>query len=312
MLKTKRVSGPPRPPTLTKARKGQETLNDFTIVGDKLIYALIFFDQGVKEAPCKSDDKAYLSGYGPYKKHIETDEQLDHFLRETGLNYALLTGTGSRHKDYVLVVIDFDDEAIYQHWSNEVGQLAETFTVKSARGYHVYYWSKDARSWKGTGFEVMGLHKAIMGPFCTHPSGAIYTPQNRPWIRQIETLEDFPLLNDTRPELAAPPAIRPAHLGGGVVQQIKNIWSILAIIESRPELSGRVRLKSSDRGRGRWYAGFCPFHDDRRKSSLWVDAERNLFGCQACSARGDVINFLAKLEGWTLPEAIRQMAKGAA
>ena len=56
---------------------------------------------------------------------------------------------------------------------------------------------------------------------------------------------------------------------------------------------------------------YCPFHDDKNKPSLWVDAERNLFGCRACDARGDVINFVAMLEGWTIQETIKNMVKGA-
>ena len=66
----------------------------------------------------------------------------------------------------------------------------------------------------------------------------------------------------------------------------------------------------SKRNQGRWYAGFCPFHEDRRKPSFWLDAERDLFGCRSCDARGDVINFLARLEGWTVKDAIREMRKG--
>ena len=48
----------------------------------------------------------------------------------------------------------------------------------------------------------------------------------------------------------------------------------------------------------------------RHKPSMWVDTERNLFGCRACDARGDVINFVAMFEGWTVQEAIQNMARG--
>ncbi len=271
---------------------------------DGLTLALLFFYRGVKIAPCQPKSKSFVQGFGPYLNHIETDMELQSWLLERGSNYALLTGTGG------LVVVDFDNVELFNQWYEQAGNLANSFTVKTRRGYHVYYFSQDIRSWKGAGFEVMGLHKAVMGPMSSHPAGGIYEPLCKPVIREVETISDFPLLSETRPALAEPPKVRPEHLGGGVVQKIKLEWAILGLITSSPMLSERVKLKSTDKKQGRWYAGFCPFHEDRHKPSLWVDTERNLFGCRACDARGDVINFVAMLEGWTVQEAIQNMARG--
>jgi len=246
-----------------------------------------------------------MAGYGPTLKHITDDLELHSWLSERGANYALLTGTGN------LVVIDFDDDAIFHQWQKEAGELANTFTVKTRRGFYVYYFCDDIRSWRGDGFEVMGKGKAVMGPMSSHPAGGKYKPLCQPGIRPMDTISDFPLLSEHRPKLAQPPRIRPKRLGGGVVQKIKREWLITDLIANKPKLSAQIRLKSSDKQQGRWYAGFCPFHDDKNKKSLWVDAERNLYGCHACGSRGDVINFLATLEGWTVQEAIRNMAKGA-
>lgn len=48
----------------------------------------------------------------------------------------------------------------------------------------------------------------------------------------------------------------------------------------------------------------CPFHKDRRPS-LSISLERKLFHCFACQARGDIIDFVARIEDASLLEAAR-------
>ena len=58
------------------------------------------------------------------------------------------------------------------------------------------------------------------------------------------------------------------------------------------------------RGRGRVRQGFCPFHDEAEGSfTVYGDTER--FYCFGCGAGGDVLDFVQRAEGLTLPEAIR-------
>jgi DNA primase len=52
----------------------------------------------------------------------------------------------------------------------------------------------------------------------------------------------------------------------------------------------------------------CPFHDDRRPS-LSVNLERKLFHCFACQAKGDILDFVAKIEQVSLPEAAGIVAR---
>jgi hypothetical protein len=266
----------------------------------RLTYSLLFFDQGVKIVPCRPKGKEFVKGFGPYKRFIETDQDLLKWI-EKDFNYALLTGTGG------LVVIDFDDPGLYQDFAADAGGLANTFTVQTSRGFHVYYRSTDLRTWQGPGFEVMGKGRAVMGPFSVHPEGKEYQPINQPVIMQIKTL-DFPLLSEDRPGFSSPPQIKPERLGGGIVNRIKSENQIFDLITGDPILSNRVNLKSSDQGKGRWFTGRCPFHDDHNPS-FWVDAKRNLFGCRACGVKGDVINFVASLQSMTVKDAIRTLSR---
>jgi DNA primase len=52
----------------------------------------------------------------------------------------------------------------------------------------------------------------------------------------------------------------------------------------------------------------CPFHDDRLPS-LSVNLDRKLFHCFACQAKGDVLDFVARIEDVSLPFAARIIAE---
>ena len=58
------------------------------------------------------------------------------------------------------------------------------------------------------------------------------------------------------------------------------------------------------RGRGRVRQAVCPFHEEREGSfTVYGDTER--WYCFGCGEGGDVLDFLQRLEGLSLPEAIR-------
>ncbi len=51
----------------------------------------------------------------------------------------------------------------------------------------------------------------------------------------------------------------------------------------------------------------CPFHDDRRPSFSF-NVEKKVFHCFSCGAKGDVLDFVAKVEGSTIWEAAVMIA----
>ena len=60
------------------------------------------------------------------------------------------------------------------------------------------------------------------------------------------------------------------------------------------------------RGRGRVRQGVCPFHREGEGSfTVYGDSER--FYCFGCGAGGDVLDFVQRMEGVGLPEAIRRL-----
>ena len=60
------------------------------------------------------------------------------------------------------------------------------------------------------------------------------------------------------------------------------------------------------RGRGRVRQGVCPFHDEVEGSfTVYGDSER--FYCFGCGEGGDVLDFIQRAEGLSLPEAIARL-----
>ena len=63
------------------------------------------------------------------------------------------------------------------------------------------------------------------------------------------------------------------------------------------------------RGKGRVRQGVCPFHQEVEGSfTVYSDSEK--FYCFGCGAGGDVLDFVQRTEGLTLPEAIRRLDDG--
>ena len=64
------------------------------------------------------------------------------------------------------------------------------------------------------------------------------------------------------------------------------------------------------KGKGRVRQGVCPFHQEAEGSfTVYADSEK--FYCFGCGAGGDVLDFVGRMEGLTLPEAIRRLDDGA-
>ena len=60
------------------------------------------------------------------------------------------------------------------------------------------------------------------------------------------------------------------------------------------------------RGRGRVRQGLCPFHEET-EGSFTVYANTQKFYCFGCGLGGDVLDFIQRMDGVDLPEAIRRL-----
>ena len=81
----------------------------------------------------------------------------------------------------------------------------------------------------------------------------------------------------------------------------------IAALKARHPLSDTVEASGVRlRGKGRVRQGVCPFHDEAEGSfTVYSDSER--FYCFGCGEGGDVLDFVQKSEGLSLPEAIARL-----
>ena len=63
-------------------------------------------------------------------------------------------------------------------------------------------------------------------------------------------------------------------------------------------------------GKGRVRQGVCPFHQEQ-EGSFTVYANTEKFWCFGCGAGGDVLDFVGRMEGLTLPQVIRRLDDGS-
>ena len=69
-----------------------------------------------------------------YQRRIADEAEIDAFFTKGVTGLGIVCGTVSR-----LLVIDFDDHLRYQRFCRHLPQYAGAYTVKTRRGYHVYF-----------------------------------------------------------------------------------------------------------------------------------------------------------------------------
>ncbi|HHX73850.1 MAG TPA: DNA primase [Firmicutes bacterium] len=90
------------------------------------------------------------------------------------------------------------------------------------------------------------------------------------------------------------------NLPNDFIDDIRSRFDIVEIV------SQYVQLKRS----GRNHFGLCPFHGEKTPS-FSVSQEKQIFHCFGCGEGGNVFTFLMKMEGYTFPEAVAELAKRA-
>ena len=92
---------------------------------------------------------------------------------------------------------------------------------------------------------------------------------------------------------------------------VANATVDIAELKARQPLGDAVEAAGvALHGKGRVRQGVCPFHQEAEGSfTVYGDTER--FYCFGCGAGGDVLDFVQRMEGLTLPEAIRRLDGGS-
>ncbi|HEX9296861.1 MAG TPA: DNA primase [Polyangiaceae bacterium] len=84
----------------------------------------------------------------------------------------------------------------------------------------------------------------------------------------------------------------------------------IAAIRDRVEIAAIISESVKLTRKGRSLLGLCPFHSEKTPS-FNVNPEKGFFYCFGCKEKGNVFDFLMKVEGLTFPEAARRLAAHA-
>ena len=296
----------------------------------KLEWAKRFLELGIAVIPLRhrgKEPEAGLMGgtWERYKTELPTEYDLSRWLASDWLNYGVVAG--ECNSEIGLTVLDFDDMQAFAMWSDYFSVLLKhdvfadlPFMVKSNRGVHVYVrMAREGLSNQkrlGVDFKVHGY---VVGPESTHPSGAQYVPMsekiNLPVVFSLETIlpsELFPHVvpvAHTSPigtfewaTVDTPQDFDPFAVASGHEDIISKVKRMVRIEDLFPD---KVPT-SADR---RWWSACCPFHDDDRPS-FWIDARRQLCGCQVCGMKPmDAINLYARMKNIPESQAVSALGK---
>lgn len=262
--------------------------------------AAFWLERGFNLLPIQPHTKKLVKGYGPNLAHLETLDQARAWQR---YNLAAVAGVNG-------LILDFDDPDLYARWAAQVGPSANTYTERTPRGgAHVFYWLTWSAWRKDIPQVIPGCEvkkAAMVAPSEVGGHGYRYDPG-----ADIFELYDFGefenlfslLSKNPEPVTAATVPTKPARIraGSGPLAAIKSQITVLDILTEN-----RIEVKRASGGK-RWLLARCPFHDDN-DPSMWIDTDRNLWGCHACDAHGDQVNLFARLKHVTNTEAITALS----
>lgn len=125
---------------------------------------------------------------------MPSEAMLRQWILNEGSNYGIVCGSRSGN----LVVIDFDNRAVFDEWKLISSIHLETLTVESARGVHVYLCVDELPAHKMKmaqgGGDILTTGTYVVAPYSLHPSGVPYRvrmPEHA--IRRVESLDELKL-----------------------------------------------------------------------------------------------------------------------
>ena len=267
---------------------------------DALTEALKWLSRGVRPIPLRVGSKRAAVPWLGIQRTEPPIGLVKRWFKDGG-NLGLLCGRDSGR----LLVLDFDRPRAYFVWKGDNPGLVESYTVRTRRGWHVYFVADPYpdRSLRLLGCDVK-INGYVVAPPSVHPSGYQYRAiSDQAPILAVEPGDIKGLTETSAPSLLSPTG--DGIQGNGLVADIKRELSLVAY------LAGITHIEPSSPD-GRWLIARCPFHNDRRPS-MWVDSQRMICKCYKgdCSAGErplDVINVYGMIRDIDNGRAIQELA----
>jgi len=248
----------------------------------------------------KQPNTRYLKGWRQYQDELPVYKDVDRWLSDPFCNYAVVCGWQN------LIIVDFDNLDYHDLWLSIWGSdgYADTYTVSTGRGFHLYYYIVDApkQTLKWAGGEIKATGYCLIPP-SIHPTGRKYTAVNPDIeIMTIGSLDEILLKSlfssfEQRSKSTYDPIWNPPPT---YKVDVNQTWRILDWFDT------------AKRTGDFWYMVQCPFHNDGEHLSGWVNDKKNRFGCHGCmNGSLSAIDFCMKVFQVDLDEAVERMKKGA-
>lgn len=255
-----------------------------------LDHALQWYDRGVAPIPLMYRSKKPIVEWGAYRTTLPPRALLKRWF--LGLrNIAIVL-----NQDYI--ILDFDIPAFYHRW--RIRNQHDTYTVKSNRGYHVYFQVDEQIDTSAMdGGEILAAGHMATVPCSVHLSGNRYQAINDHPILRVESVKSV----GVTPIKIEPVKIDALWTGnhddyearswlptGGYdksdespIDKIKRYASITNLLGITATSTTVIR---------------CPFHDDKTPSfQIWPNDNRAFCHAPHCIAHRsiDVIDVAALL-----------------
>jgi Bifunctional DNA primase/polymerase, N-terminal/CHC2 zinc finger len=272
------------------------------------VAARSWLSKGWPVVPAQPNSKHLVAGFGLYKDKIETGDKMRFWFQEHHqVNLAVVARADGG------VILDFDDIEVYFQFCKRWPELAASYTESTPRsGRHLFLRTSEPIR-PGLvllpGIEV----KQIVLVYPSKVGGQFYRVVVPGEILSGNVQEALqPFLVQDGDKAPAPstvcsmgaPVVKMGHKKDTprYIEDLKSRWPILDYLHYfEPNL-----LLT---GRGRWLSGRCPWHDDHAPS-LWVDVERNIWGCHACHIGGDILDWhKRRMESNNIGQAVRDLAR---
>lgn len=267
---------------------------------ERLAAALRYTQRGVAVVPVHPDKRKnpHLLSITEYFYRLPTPHEWRRWAnRWPGCNLAIITGY------WGLVALDFDTVEAYQEWTAGPGYgiRGQTWTVATARGYHVWFDMGQADPGESRSY-TQGDHEVLLrakGGYCIVPPSIHHTGAKYRTVHKVEPFRvdslDYYLQGWA---LKTQPA-KTSDLGR----------SAFAASAGPVRIETLIKISQNDKPNARGaILAYCPFHPDDNPSA-WVNIEQQRFGCNACFPGQwfDVVNVVAMQRGISNGEAFLEV-----
>lgn len=229
--------------------------------------ALKWYDLGVTPIPCRYRSKQPVTKWGVWVDQLPPLPLIHEWF--CGLrNIAIILPSN-------LAILDFDIPGYYHRWRATKPSIAQTYTVKSRRGYHVYLWMNEIVTTSAMdGGDILGAGHMNTVPPSVHESGHTYQASNDREILHIDAFAETGITAVEREQTSI--ITEQTESNVHVWLPTANEWQTNNAVESIKSSIDMFRILShlgvNPPSNQKSFVMCCPFHEDRNPSfQVWRD-----------------------------------------